>query len=168
MPARHQKQQPTIWQLAKPHIRDILGTALIERGFANPGTTMWRHRHAFVDVVRLCSKYGVECTIHFGCNPRHIGDSQPEEWNCIFRTSLRDTFRFPPDPAAVADLIATVIQPQVLQIVDTWFPRFTSLDAAISLLTNNTSEVFLGNKGSPAWTYALDALKQCQKSPMTE
>jgi hypothetical protein len=160
MPKRHRKKEPTLWQRAKPHIRDILGAALVEQGFANPGTTMWRHRPDFVDVVHLRSKYGSECTVHFGCNPRFLGKPQPDVWDCIFRTSLHDSFRLPADPSALPAMVISVIQPQVCRVLDTWFSRFASIDVAISLLDNVPTEVSYSNKDSPAWRYAMDALKQ--------
>lgn len=160
MPSQRQKHPPTPWQTAKPLIQAALGSALLRRGFATPGMTMWRRRGEFLDVVQLRSKYGLGCHGYFGCHPADLGEP-PGESSCIFRTSLAGEFRVPADVALVSSFIERELLPQVLHVVDTWFPRFASLEAAVFCLENHTDEVSISNKHSPAYDDALVALHAC-------
>lgn len=154
---------PTPWQVAKPVIRAAFAPAFRDRGFPNPGTTMWRRRHEFVDVVRLGSRYGVECNAYFGSHPAALVtiEGRLRVWSCMFRTMGAHSFRIPTDISSMTSAVQLELLPSVLQVVDTWFTQFTSLEAAISCLEDRPLEVSSCSKNSPFYEQALAGLHSC-------
>lgn len=163
MPKQKRKFPPTPWQMAKPVILSAFTPAFLDRGFPDPGMTMWRRRGDFVDVVQLRSKYGTACDAYFGCHPIPPSAiaTQPNESSCIFRTSSHHEFLLPLDLAAMTPFVHRELLPAVLQVVDTWFRQFSSLEAAALCLENRTYEVSLCNKHSPWYEEGLAELHRC-------
>lgn len=163
MPARRDKQPPTLWQHAKPTIEASLGSVLAARGFGRPETAMtfWRRRRDFLDVVQLRSKYGSACRAYLGCHPLGVRESVPSEVQCIFRTSVPGEFEFPEDEVAIARFVRDELVPSVLCVVDAWFPRFASLERGLEMLESESREFDYYKKGSPVYQQALLETTEC-------
>ena len=161
MPKRRHKRLPTPWQQAKPAILAGLEAALVGRGFLEPGLVMSRRRSDFIDVIELWSKYGTDCVVFFGCEPARPGDPVPRMSSCTFRDTVHGQLAIPSDPALLPQFVGDNLVPRVVHVVESWFPRFASLESASSLLDDRTSELCGFNKPSPAYAQARAKLDEC-------
>jgi hypothetical protein len=145
---------PTAWRLARPSIEATLGLELVARGFSEPDVTMWRRRGDFVDIFHMRSKYGTCCCFYFGCDLHDPAAPHPSPWGCAFQSSIPE-LGIPADSSALADWVVRDVTRPVVDVVDSWFPRFTSIEHAVHLLKAGDRSVGAPKPESPAAEKAL-------------
>jgi hypothetical protein len=135
----------TPWQQFKPLYRAEAATALVPRGFRNPGIAMWRRRDPLVDVVFARSKYGDDVTVWLGCGLRKMRP-QPLPWVCIFQACAYHSLL--PEPPT--EQLAHSAMEAVASRAYAWFDTLADVLAARTVVESANKNFVMFAAGSPA------------------
>ena len=156
------------WCQIKPVLRGNIGLALRALGFENPGTTMWRHRAHFVDVVHFNPHFN-SFSVEFGCSLRSFHLLHPKPWETMFRSNLenapgRENLQWRNFAETLAEEQRNIQEliPLIVDGMNRWFAKFENIASAREAVERNQrfgpDAIGIGNVGSPNYHSILAAL----------